>query len=812
MPRHTFLILTAVFTVIFNTAFARSGRISGRVTDEGGKAIAFASVILFRAVDSTIEKTELTNERGTFELSPAKNGAFYLKVVFIGYDTYTSPWLNIMDSTSTLPEIVLRQNNATLKEATVSAQKPLIEVHPDKLVLNVENSIVSTGSSVLDVLQRSPGVTVDQNDVISLKGKQGVNVMIDGRIVPVSAADLANMLKSMPASTVDKIEIISNPSAKYDAAGTAGIINIKTKKDSRMGWNASINGNYLQGIYPKETAGFNINYRQKNFNVYASYTADYRTGFSHVDWDRKYYTGGQYTGSYVQDNYSVLTFHTNLATVGADYSLSSKTSVGFAVNGENFHLGTTGYYAAKVYGPDNIIDSLFATHNTSSGTWNNYAPNVHLKHTFDSAGKVLSIDGDYARYWNVNTQDFTTDYTLPDGSESKPPYILHADITGITQIRSIKADYENPLPGNARFSAGIKSSYVTADNQPNFYNRSSGSDVYDSTKSDHFLYSENINAAYLTGSKDWTRWSTQAGLRAEQTIVHGDELVTGETFDRNYIQLFPSFALQYHADKNDDIGLSLSRRIERPGYQDLNPYKFFVDPSTFKEGNPYLLPALTYAAELSYTYKQRLITTLSYSVTNNVITEVIKPDTSNNRVTIQTNDNLTAMHYIGISGAYTLPLLKWWTNITNINAYYARYEGNLSNTTLNAGKPTFDVNSTNKITLPKDWSAELSVFYQASQLYGFLNLTPVSMFNVGIQKNLLDRRLTIRAGANDIFWHGNAGGSSNYTNYSEVFTAVHDTRRLVAAVTYRFGDKVVSAMKHSGGAEEEKKRATERGT
>ncbi len=212
------------------------------------------------------------------------------------------------DNTISVPDIKLRGNNAQLKEVAVVAQKPFIEVHADKLVVNVENSIVSAGSSVLDVLQRSPGVTVDQNDNISLKGKQGVTVMIDGRIVPVSAADLANMLKSMPSNSVDKIEIISNPSAKYDAAGTAGIINIKTKKDKAMGLNGSINGSYGQGIYPKENAGFNVNYREKKLNVYLNYNASYREGFSHVDWNRQFYTNGIFNGSYVQDNYSVLVF------------------------------------------------------------------------------------------------------------------------------------------------------------------------------------------------------------------------------------------------------------------------------------------------------------------------------------------------------------------------------------------------------------------------------------------------------------------------------------------------------------------------
>ncbi len=805
-------MLFSALILLFNNSYGFTGNISGTVKDDMGKPLPFASVLLLHAGDSAMVKTELTNDKGEYSLGPVANGQYYLKVLLLGYETGFSDKVTLSDKPVPMPDIVLKQNETNLKEVTVSAQKPFIEVHPDMLIVNVENSLVSTGSSVLDVLQRSPGVTVDQDDNISLKGKQGVNVMIDGRIVPVSAADLANMLKSMPANTIDKIELISNPSAKYDAAGTAGIINIKTKKDSKMGLNGSLNGGYGQGIYAKENAGFSLNYRKNKLDVYASYNANYRTGFSHVDWDRKFYSGGIYTGAYVQDNYSVLTFHTNVVSAGADYNISSKTSVGVSVSGENYHLGTKGYYAAKVYGPGNEIDSFFATNNTSGGNWNNYAPNVHLKHTFDSSGKELTIDGDYARYWNINTQDFTTDYSLPGGAESKPPYVLHADIAGLTQIRSMKADYVNPLKNDSRFEAGIKTSFVTADNEPKFFDRSGGGNVLDATKSDHFVYNENINAGYINASRSWTKWSTQLGLRAEQTIVNGVEKITGQSFDKNYLQLFPSLAVQRHVNAENDLGITLSRRIERPGYSDLNPYKFFVDPSTYKTGNQFLVPALTYAAELSHTYKQRFITTLSYSVTSNVITEVIKPDTAGDRVTIQTKDNLAIMRYFGLSGSYTIPLSKWWTNTTNSNAYYAEYEGNLSNTNLKAGKPTFDIYTSNKFTLPKDWSAELTVFYQAAQLYGFLNLTPISMFNLGIQKNMFDKRLTIRASANDIFWHGNLNGSSFYTNYTEFFTAVHDTRQVSVAVTYRFGKKTVAPLrKHSGGAEEEKKRANDPG-
>jgi hypothetical protein len=368
------------------------------------------------------------------------------------------------------------------------------------------------------------------------------------------------------------------------------------------------------------------------------------------------------------------------------------------------------------------------------------------------------------------------------------------------------------MKDNARLEAGLKTSFVSANNLPDFYNRSNGANVWDSGKSDHFIYNENINALYINAAKDGKKWSAQLGMRAEQTIVDGRELITGQTLQNNYIQLFPSLAVQDHLNANNDLGVTLSRRIERPGYDDLNPYTFYIDPSTRKTGNPYLKPALTYAAELLHTFKQRFITTLSYSVTDNVITEVIKPSTVLDKVTIQTKDNLAVMSYVGISGSYTIPLYKWWTNITNFNAYYSQYKGNLANTELNAGKPTADINTSNKFTFPKDWSAEVTFIYQAAQIYGFLNLSSISVLNMGVQKNFLKKQLTVKVNANDIFWRGNIDGSSYFTNYAENFTAKHDTRQASVSVTYRFGSKPVAPVRsHSGGAEEEKKRANDKG-
>ncbi len=786
------------------TVFAQSGSISGRVLDTDGQPVTFASVLLRHFSDSSLVKTELTDDKGAYQIASVANGNYLLEVTLLAYRKYLSGKVVVAGNNTAMPDIALQKsNNTTLKEVAIRAQKPFIEVHPDKLVVNVENSIVDAGGSALDVLQHSPGVTVDQNDNISLKGRSGVNVMINGKIQPISGQELANMLKSMPSNAVESIELITNPSAKYDAAGSAGIINIKLKKDSKSGLNGSVNGTYAQGIYGKANGGFNMNYRNNKFNFFASYNHSEREGFNHLTLQRSFYTNSVFAGAYNQDNNYVYHFHTDIASVGMDYNISSKTTIGFILNGESDFINRTGNnYSIVVDSASQQPSSHFTTQNEAPSFWNSYAANINLRHTFDSSGKVLAVDLDYAGYPSHGTQDYTTIYSTPD-----PEAILHGDQKGITQIRSFKADYTNPFKNNAKLEAGIKTSFVTADNNLRFFDQTDTGYKADISKTDHFIYNETINAGYINVSKDWTKWSTQLGLRAEQTIAKGSDVTTDSSFTRNYLQLFPSFAVQRHVDKNDDLGITLSRRIDRPSYEQLNPFKYYLDPTTYKTGYPYLNPALSYSAELSYTYKQRFITSLNCVITTNPIVEVIQPSATEDKVTIQTTKNLTTLYYYSASGSYQFQFFKWWSNTTNANVYYSRYTGDIAGTNLNAGKVAFNIYSSNHFILPHNWSAELSGFYQAPEQYGYMQVRQMSMIDIGIQKNLFDKQATIRLNAKDIFWHGYPSAVSYYYDYIESFVARRDTRLVVVSFTYRFGKRTLpQSAKHSGGAEDEKKR------
>ncbi|WP_345080617.1 TonB-dependent receptor [Nemorincola caseinilytica] len=807
-------LFPALIIIGLSAAVSRAGSVSGKITNEAGQPVSLASVLLLRATDSVLAKTELTDEKGEYHLTLIADGSYILRVNMMGYEEYASAPITIGSSDVPMPDIKLHTRATELKEVAVRTQKPFVEVRADKLVVNVEGSIVSTGSTALEVLARSPGVTVDNNDNISLKGKQGVNVMINGKIQPISGQDLANMLKSMSSNAIESIELISNPSAKYDAAGTAGIINIKLKRDKKIGLNGSVNGTYGQGIYGKTNWGFNMNYRNKKVNLFANYNGSYREGFNHLTLDRNFFEGGQFASAYIQDNNYLYKIGSNSGNIGMDYSLSAKTTIGCAFNGDQTDFLREGYNYSLVKDADRPdMPRHFITENRAPNIWGSRTANLNLRHTFDSGGKSLTVDADYAAYPSSGTQDFTTTYYNDVAGDTRPiaaPVILNGDLRGMTQIRSGKVDHTRTLPGKINMEVGAKTSFVTSDNDLRFYDLSSGKRVEDAGRTNHFVYNENINAGYVNLSKEYDKWSTQLGLRTEQTIAdgHATTLKGDSTFTRRYMQLFPSFAVQRHLNKKNDLGVTLSRRIERPNYDQLNPSAYYLDPTTFKQGYPYLIPALSYSAELSWVHDQKFITNLNYTRTAHPITEVIQPSPTEARVTIQTQKNLKSMQYFGVNGSYQVKVTRWWNNTTNANVYYAHYTGDIAGTNLSAGRVTFDANSSNSFLLPKDWSAEVSGFYQAPQLYGYMSLRPTWMLNVGIQKNLLEKRATLRLNATDIFWRGYPRATSTYVDYRESFVAQRDTRQVTMSFTYRFGKRTVPpTMRHRGGAEDEKRRA-----
>lgn len=782
---------------------------TGKILDEKNLPLPGATVMLTDPATQQMVKGEVSDDAGVFLIEDMQPGKYVLTVQYVGYKEFKTELPQaVAGERMELGSLPLEIGGKDLAEVTVRAKVPFIERKLDRLVVNVESGIIAAGSSAFDVLQRSPGVVISASDAIGLRGKSGVIIMMDGKPSPLSGSDLVNMLRGLPASAIERVEIITNPSAKYDAAGNAGIIDIRMKKEQRFGTNGSLTLGAGQGKYPKANAGANLNHRNKRWNVFGNYNYSYRESFNHLVLYRQFFENDVFTGAYDQDNFLKFNFNNHVVRGGADFSPSQKTIIGVVANAVSNRFSPNGDNVSDVIAADGQKASSFTTHNDSHDNWFNYSVNANLKQTIGTKGKELTADLDYAKFGNQTYQTFTSNYFDLTGELFLPTYILYGDLTGNLDLKSFKADYTNPLPGNAKLEAGVKTSLVTSDNDVQFFDKSNGTPAFDSTKSNHFIYKENLNAAYLNFAKEWEKWSVQLGLRVEQTNAEGNQLVTGQQFDTSYVNPFPSAFLNYKLNENHSLGASCSRRLDRPTYKQLNPFKFFLDPSTFSQGNPYLTPQYTWAYELTHTFKQNYVTTLSYSKTENNITQVIKPDPVQPNVTIQTDDNIASYEYYGGTVAATVEPTKGWTSVNNLNVYYGRFTGNVANTPLNDGTVNFDITSNNTLTLPKGWAGEVNLFYQGKQLYAYMDLDPQWQISLGIQKSLWERKGTIRLNVSDIFWTVNPSADVTFTDYKERFDVKRETRVANLAFTYRIGSQSVApSRRRQGGAEEEKRRA-----
>jgi len=809
------LLIISTFSLAQNF---NNGKLSFRVLNDKSGPLENSGASLLRANDSSLYKSGMSDKNGLVEFNYLKVGKYIVKITAANFEDQYSAAVNISETNAiaSLPDIILALNRSSqLKEVTVTAKKPFIQKLSDRLVVNVDGSIMSAGSSAMDVLERSPGVNIDQNDAISLRGKQGVIIMIDGKPTPMTGTDLANYLRGLPSSAIDRIDIITNPSSKYDAAGNSGIIDIHMKKDQRLGINGTLTAGYGQGVYPKTNAGTTFNYRNKKVNIFGNYNYAYRVGLNHLLLDRNFYEDGVYNGGDLKDNYSKSPNSSNTARLGIDLFPSKRTIIGFVVNGNFNHYTRDNNNNSILLDPQRQQQSTFESFASNNDHANNWIGNVNFKHTFDSSGKELTADIDYGEYKSNSLTVNATRYYKLDGTKLQPDYTLDGNQHGNLTFKTAKADYTNPLK-NGKFETGLKVSFVSSDNDAKFYDVSSGTPVNDVKKTNHFLYKENNNAAYINFSKEFKKFDFQVGLRGEQTNINTEQRIGNIKYDSSYFQLFPSAFFNYKLKEDQTIGLSVSRRIDRPGYSQLNPFLFLIDVTTYATGQPGLLPQLTWSYELSYTLKN-LNFSLNYSHTKDnqnitlarfkeVFPNIALPSDTN--VTVQIPINLSSSDYIGLNISAPVKITHWWNMINNADIYYQKFNGNFSGTTLNNGKPAVDIRTNNTFTFKKGWTAELNGSFNSGGQYGFMVLDPQWGIGAGVQKTVLKNKGTVRLNMTDIFWTNLPKAVITYNNYIEKWHAYRETRVANISFSYRFGsNKVQAARRRTTASEEERQRA-----
>ncbi|WP_447641787.1 MULTISPECIES: TonB-dependent receptor domain-containing protein [Chitinophagaceae] len=800
-------LLFALF-ILFNTAFIRSQAqtIEGQVAGNG-HAIGNASVNLLNAKDSSLAKAVLSNDSGHFAIKYSTAGQFVLQVQAVGYDNFYSAPFEYKNDKTVVPDVLLTEKQKDMNAVTVSTAKPFIQQQIDKTVVNIANSVTAVGSNVWEVLDKVPGVVVDNNNnTVSLQGKNGVMIYIDGRPTYLAGDQLANLLKGMDANTIQNIEVMTHPPAQYDAAGNAGIINIVTKKNKAKGFNGTLTAGYGQGRFPRQNYSGNINYRNGKVNLYGNLNY-----FEGIGWNDNHITRGFEASAVtenpitsVQNAYNENHWKGYGYKGGIDYYLDSTNTLGFSVNGNTGKSNRIGDNTTD-FSSLSKMDSTAVTTSDGHGDWSNITYDLNYKHDFKKEGSYLMLDLAYARFRDRGNQKTETYKYDSDGNllqnSGLNPFIRNGNLPSDIDIKTGKLDYVLPLSGKAKLSLGWKSSFVTSDNNAQYFNWIDNSWKTDSSVTNHFVYKEDIHAGYINFNKDFAKgWSIQLGLRGEQTVSNGHQYIGDSTVKRNYFQLFPTVFLQKKVGEDNTYGLTYNRRIMRPDYEDLNPFVFYLDPYTYQVGNPFLQPQISNSIEGSYAYKSLLVASLNYTYTSAVITQLLKQDDAT-RATYQTTDNLGSTGNISLNVSLNIPVTKWWTSNNSINAWRNIINAFYMDEPLKFRKNTVSYNVTNTFTLPKGFKAELSGFYNSAAIWGLFQAHSQYQVNFGLQKSLFKDNATIKVNVNDIFRVNKFYADAIYGNVNTQISNRWDSRRLNVSFTWRFKQGAsIKTRSHDGNA------------
>ncbi|HTE27263.1 TonB-dependent receptor [Flavitalea sp.] len=791
-------------------AFAQSaGKISGSVL-KSETPLEGATVSLLRAKDSATVKLSVSNKEGIYLFEKITDGKYLVAVTVVGHKKAFSQVLVITPQAQSIQvsSINITGESKNLASVTVNARRPLIEQKIDRTILNVDASITNIGTSALEVLEKAPGVSVDRDGNISLKGKEGVLIMVDGRPTQLGGADLVNLLRNMNSSQLDQIEIMTNPPARYDAAGSAGVINLKTKKAIKAGFNGSLNLTYSQGIYPKTNEGFNFNYREGKVNVFTNLSHNYQQRLSTMSIDRNIFNSSTNSIDKVFNQVAdrMSTGNAYNAKVGIDFFATKKTTFGAVVNLNSRQMTSVNPNITRISNASKVFESITKAMVDNQNDWKSFSTNLNFRTILDKKGKEITSDIDIQKYGSDNDLYMVNSYTDATGNPYAKADTLFGVLPQDINVYSARVDYLHPMKKGARFEAGIKSSIVRTDNNANYDSIQYGMIVHDINRSNHFIYEENINAAYLNLSTPLSKkLNAQFGLRLENTNAKGNQITTGEYFDRHYTQLFPTAYFQYKVNDKNNLGANFGRRVSRPSYQSLNPFIRFIDRYTFSQGNPGLKPSISNNIELSHTWKNQITTTLNYTNVKDIIQEIIQ---QKGEEAYNMPANVAALNQFGILVSANTPINKWWTSNININVYNDHYKGVIDGTSIDMAVTSFVINGTQQFKITKTFSAELNGRFRNGWLEGVMRAKSVGFIGAGISQQIFKGKGTIRLTARDIFYTQKFRGVARYGNVDVELKQVAETQVVSIGFSYNFskGKKIAPVKRTAGSANEEQGR------
>lgn len=795
------LLLLAFLLTLPQISFSQEGgALTGRIKDEKGAPLGFSTVAVVQPSTTAVVTGAVAGEDGTFHILPPAAGTYFLRVTALGYISQETPAFVVTGATfqKDFGTITLKEDPRKLNEVNIQALRPAIRQEADRLVVSVEGTAMAAGSTAFAVLAKSPGVFIDQEGNIQLNGRSGVTVMIDGKLTYLSARDLRNLLEGMSAENIKDIEIITNPSAKYDAEGTSGILNINLKKNIQQGINGSIHSGYTYNFKQHGyTYGGNINFKSGKWNSFLNLDAARRVGGREATFTRVFYGVGKttYFDQVATGNFMVQ--GPPAIRLGTDYSLNDRHSLGFMANYTTNRMESD-FLTDTYIGQTPANPSLYVeADNYLNNTYENFTGNLHYTGKLNTQGTLLSTDLDYARIRNRGEANFFNYFTDLVTAQRIQDF-LFTDIPNGYDIYSAKVDFTHPFSEDHKMEVGAKASRVISDNDSRFY-FNNGALVLDPQRTNHFNYRESILAAYLSWRGKLTeRYTMQAGLRAENTQSFGESFTTGQVTERNYLDLFPSVFIQQRVNENYGINYSYSRRITRPNYGNLNPFRAYRDPYTYYEGNPFLRPQYTQSFSLAQTFKKIYTLTFTYNLNRDVMGELPILDVAN-ATTIYTTGNLDNGRYVGLTAVAPLKITKWWDSQNTAVLSYSKFSMMSDNGFLENDQVFSMLQSNHTVQLPLEIRMEMNLLFRGPAASGLYHMAPMHRVDLAFKRSFFGKKVDVNVNANDLFkwyrYHWTTDINGNVNEFDQYFR----WRSVGLTLRYNFsrGQKVEEKRRNS---------------
>jgi len=781
----------------------KTAKINGIIQDNK-RTLPSATVLLY-TLDSTLVNTVMTDQNGKFSFTAAAD-KYYIVSSSIGYNRVkTDDFQFNANADFQVPAITLKENSKNLREISITASKSVLERKADKLIFNVDASPSASGLNVFELLNKAPGVTIDHNENISLAGKANVLITIDGKQTYLSTQEVVNLLKSMQSNEIESLEIINNPGSGYDANSTGGIINIKTKKGTAEGFNGNVAFGAGFNQYLMTNNVFSLNYRKKYFNLFGSYS------YNSIKQERKTLIDRITPGSgplyFSQNNHDNPTINSQNFKIGTDFFLSSKHTIGFLVKGNTSKVDQNSYSRVNIGRSFEVADSVLKTPNTVIAERKNFSFNINYKGILDTAGQEINIDADYSTFDGYIVSNYVNTFYLPNGDFLKDGLIYRNMAPSDIDIKAIKVDYTLPVNKKLKLDAGLKIADVKIDNNYTYENNIKGEWIFDDNKSNRFLYDEKVIAGYTTLNITFGKIVIKGGLRAEHTNSKGNSITTSQLTKIKYTNLFPALLLTRNFNANNVLNLSYSRKINRPNYQNLNPFIFYQDQYTYNQGNPNLKPEYSNNLEAGYLFKQKYSVTLGYGHTSNIINAILLQNAETKSL-YQTILNISSQDIFSLVFNFPVTITKWWNMNNNIGTYYYKVNApELKEADLNTKQFSTNFYAQNNFILSKFFSADAALIFNTSSAESSFRRRANYRADGGLRYNFPNKMGNLKLGVSDIFHTQKTRLYSNLPGNNYSVEQSGTTTNVRITFTYRFGKMTVKPERNrSTGLDDEQKR------